>query len=387
MKIAYVGPFAFPASDANSLRVKGMVEALVIAGHSVQICAFSSTDLIDTRSNQVVVHHVDEYKQGLFAKVHTGLRGLFLGNNTLDWLKSLEEKPEVIILYGTHLGYLWCLIHFCKLHNIRLLLDVVEWYDPRHLPGGVFGPFAISNELSMRFFAKKADGMFVISQYLQDHFAAQGCKTLRVPPLFQIQKNRPHQFREKNGRLNLCYVGSPGKKEDFSSIFKGLQKAYDAGCAFTMHVVGLTAIQLQQCYGMENLSVLHADDFIRFYGRVDNTEAKRIVASCDFSVILRQNERFVRAGFPSKVAESLCLGTPVIANLMSDLAEYLNDGENAIVVFSPTSNDFSFALKRAIKLTEHEIETMKKHASLTASQKFEVHHYSVKINELLGTLN
>ena len=383
MKIAYVGPFAFPASDANSLRVKSMVEALVIAGHSVQVCAFTSTDLIDTFSNQVTVYHIDEYKQGLFAKVHTGLRGLFLGNNTLDRLKSLKEKPEVIILYGTHLGYLWRLIHFCKLHDIRLLLDVVEWYDPRHLPGGVFGPFTIANELSMRFFAKKADGMFVISKYLQEHFSSQGCKTFRVPPLFSIQSARPPQFREKNGRLNLCYVGSPGKKEDFISMFQGLQIAYEAGSLFTMHVVGITAAQFQQSYGMENLSVLREADYIQFYGRVDNSQAKEIVASCDFLVLLRKCERFVQAGFPSKVAESLCLGTPVMANLMSDLSEYLIEGENSIIVPELSANAVASIIGQAIKIEDDRLKVMKDRALSLSERQFNPQIYSSEMSEFI----
>ena len=39
MKIIYVVPFAYPSSSANSLRVKGMIDALVLAGHEVEICA------------------------------------------------------------------------------------------------------------------------------------------------------------------------------------------------------------------------------------------------------------------------------------------------------------------------------------------------------------
>jgi glycosyltransferase involved in cell wall biosynthesis len=386
VKIAYVGPFDFPSSNANSLRVRGMVDALLIAGHNVQVCAFTShaKDMIpDFDLESVDVKYTDEYGKGVFSGVHAGLRGLFLGDNTLHWLQSLEQKPDMIILYGTHLGYLWRLLAFCKQHNIRLLLDVVEWYNPRHLPGGVFGPFAISNELSMRLFAKKADGMFVISQYLQDYFTDQGCKTLRVPPLFLTQDIRPAQFRESNGRLNLCYVGSLGKKEDFISIFQGLEIAYEAGCVFTMHVVGITASQFQQSYGMEDLSVFRSDNTIQFYGRVDNTEAKRIVASCDFLVLLRKNERFAQAGFPSKVAESLCLGTPVIANLTSDLADYLEDGENGIIAESSNAEAFSVAISRANGISSQELDVMSKAALRVAGQKFSASKRSSAIDEFV----
>lgn len=386
MKIAYVGPFDFPSSNANSLRVSGMIDALLMAGHHVQVCAFTShtkETVSHLDSEQVQVSYANEYDKGLLAGIHVGLRGLFLGDNTLRWLQSLELKPDVIILYGTHLGYLWRLLAFCKQYDIRLVLDVVEWYDPRHLPGGLFGPFAITNELSMRFFAKKADGMFVISKYLQEHFSNQGCKTLRVPPLFSIQSARPPQFREKNGRLNLCYVGSPGKKEDFISMVHGLQIAYDAGSLFTMHVVGITAAQFQQSYGMESLSVLREAGYIQFYGRVDNSQAKEIVASCDFLVLLRKSERFVQAGFPSKVAESLCLGTPVMANLMSDLSEFLIDGENGIIVPELSAGAVANTIGQAVKIEDGRLELMKDKALNLSKKQFGQRAYFSEISNFI----
>ena len=390
MKIIYVVPFAYPSSSANSLRVKGMIDALVLAGHEVEICAGISNQTGQdncVNSEGLNVYCVNEYKKGLFAQVHAGMRGLFLGNNTLHWLQSLQQKPDVIVLYGTHLGYLLRLLPFCKRHGIRLLLDVVEWYDPRHLPGGFFGPFALSNELSMRFFAKKVDGIFVISRYLEQHFSGQGCKTLRVPPMFSIQQARPPQFREVNGLLNICYVGSPGKKEDFLSIFYGLQIAYDAGCRFVMHIVGVTAREFKHSYGLDLLSILKIDGVVQFYGRVANIEAKRIVASCDFLVVLRKNERFVQAGFPSKVAESLCLGTPIMANLMSNLDEYLIEDENSIIVTDVSAVGFSMAIRHANQLKKEQyISIMQKKALDTGQLSFAAQTYATAMDTFISEI-
>lgn len=386
MMIAYVGPFAFPSSNANALRVKGMAEALVLAGHDVHICSGEPSQQGSTRMDlpdRIRVACAHEYETGLFSGIHSGLRGLFLGDGTLRWLQSLERKPDAVVLYGTHLGFLLRLLPFCKKNDIPLLLDVVEWYDPRHLPGGALGPFAIANELSMRFVAKKAAGIFTISRYLQEHFATQGCKTLRVPPLFSFQQARPVQFREVNGVLNLCYAGSPGGKEDIRSIFQGLQLAYDASIPFQMHVVGLTLNQFVATFGMQALSIIRNNESVKFYGRVENAEARRIVSSCDFQVMLRKDERFTRAGFPSKVGESLSLGTPIIGNLSSNMSDYLLNDINSILVARSDAGSFFSALHRAASLASNEYAVLQENALKCALLNFRPENYSVQISAFL----
>ena len=386
MKIAYVGPFAFPSSNANSLRVKGMAETFAMAGHEVQIC--SSIQVADASGGtalpeRIRFHCVPEYENGLFSSLPRGLRGLFLGDITQQWLQSLHHKPDVVVLYGTHLGYLLRMLDFCKKHKIPLLLDVVEWYDPRHLPGGLFGPFAIANELSMRLVAKRASGIFTISRYLEEHFTKQSCKTLRVPPLFSIGKARPQQFRDLNQRLNLCYAGSPGKKEDMESLFSGLQMAYDAGIKFKIHIVGITSDEFKFEFGLKSLTIFSSENFVKFYGRLENTEARRIVASCDFIVLLRKNLRVAKAGFPSKVAESMCLGTPVIANLSSNLDEYLVDGYNSIIVRELKAEDFYHAICRASLLSCCEYLEMQRHVFSCSDMYFKTQSHVANIRKFI----
>jgi glycosyltransferase involved in cell wall biosynthesis len=385
MNIVYVGPFAYPDSSANSLRVKGVIEIMRLAGHHVQVCSgyprsdnSDSADLADT-------YCADEGTKGFFANVHSGLRGLFLGDNTIAWLNRLEKKPDVIVLYGTHLGYLLRLLPFCRINNIKLFLDVVEWYDPRHLPMGLFGPFAAANELSMRCFAHRADGIFVISRYLERYFQSKGCKTLYIPPVFSIKMDRPPQFRDENGSLNICYVGSPGKKEDFSSILHGLRRLVDIKKNIKMHIVGMTKDQFLKEYGLNEISLLDLK-YIKFYGRISNNDAKNIIASCDFMVILRPNQRFANAGFPSKFSESFCLGTPVLANLTSNLGEYLEDGKNSIIVKSPNFIEFSDALNTALELKVDLMNFIKKNVINTADSNFRPNNYVDLLKSFLSDI-
>jgi glycosyltransferase involved in cell wall biosynthesis len=72
-----------------------------------------------------------------------------------------------------------------------------------------------------------------------------------------------------------------------------------------------------------------------------------LLAQCDFMPLLRPNQRYAEAGFPTKVVESLAVGVPVVANLTGDLGEYLLDGENAFVAENWSVEAFVGAARRA----------------------------------------
>lgn len=374
MRIAYVGPFSLSTSSANMLRVKGVAQALSYSGHKVIVCpgggGVNESSFNGFFSDQIELDVIDEYKSSFWSFLSRGARGLFLGDVTVQWLEKLRIKPDVIILYGTHLGYLCRLLAFCKKYNIRLLLDVVEWYDPSHLPGGRFGPFAISNEFSMRKAVKLADGAFVISAYLRDYYALFGFKTLRLPPLLSSFSLSQEPFRKTNGLLNLCYIGLPGKKEEFLTLFSGVGLAIKSGCRIKVHVAGVSESEFLANYPKEYSVVSEFHDAFKFYGRLDNEEAKLIAASSDFLLIARKPERFANAGFPFKVAESLMLGTPVISNCFSDISEYLVDGVNSILVDSLTPNAIANAILSAASLDESALTSMRHNAAKAGNNFF-----------------
>jgi len=378
MRIAYVGPFEFPSSNANSLRVLGIAEALASQNNLISICSGTSTQAADFQFKAgITVSKVDEYS-GWLSKISRGIRGLFLGNKTIDWLKTLSPKPEMVILYGTHLGYLLRLLRYTRRNNILLVLDVVEWYDPRHLPLGPFGPFAFANEIAMRFVAAKADGLIVISKFLQNHFQKKGCATIRIPPIFANSKNLPVYKCFERERTRICYVGSPGKKEDLSSIINGLQLAKSEGARFRMEFVGSDIESLERQSGVKLNGNFEAEEFA-VYGRVTNEEARNFITSCDFTILLRKDLRFTKAGFPSKVAESLTLGIPVISNLTSDLRDYLVDSENSIVVEKSDPKGFAKSIARACALSPFEIENMKVNA-LKSAANFSIEKFALSLN-------
>jgi glycosyltransferase involved in cell wall biosynthesis len=270
---------------------------------------------------------------------------------------------------------------------VRLILDVVEWYDPRHLPGGLIGPFAYANEFSMRWGVPQADGLIVISRYLENYYRIKGCKTHRVPPLFSEFPDRPLQLRTQNGLLNLCYAGTPGKKEEFGLLLEGIRLAHTAGLGLKLHIIGVSASELLAKYPAAEILLAVDDGLLEFHGRLSNQATRQLVAASDFLLIARRPLRFANAGFPFKIAESMMLGTPVISNCFSDINEYIVDGVNGILIKKLAAKDVYGCIFKAVSFDEAAMLRMQNEVRLTAQKIFSSYEVRNTLSDFLMDKN
>ena len=120
----------------------------------------------------------------------------------------------------------------------------------------------------------------------------------------------------------------------------------------------------------KNLKVLPA--CIECYGVVPQPKALEIIRNADFSVLLRPNKRYAKAGFPTKYVESLAVGTPVIANYTSDLARYLIDNKTGFVCKSEHKDSLKNSLERIKYLSDSQLQSMRIEARTMAENYFDI---------------
>lgn len=366
--VLIAGNFDFEASSANSLRVRGIVKSLRLGGAEVTIidnCPTLNSEEPDIKEIEAGVTKIsiNEYRTSMNGPYSRAIKGFFLGGKAKKIAKTLNKKIDSIIIYGPHPGYIYRFRSIARENNVPFILDIVEWYEREDMPGGAFGPFALANEYSMRHLTAKADGIMVISRRLEAHYQALGCRTLRVPPLFECAPTLAEKFSAQDGRLHLCYAGSIGRKEAFGLIIKKLQSAHRRGIDFTFHVMGPERSEIQR-YTEGTIDKFTDPDvgFFRFYGKIPNSEAIKIIQASDFSLVFRPLRKANQFGFPSKIAESMSLGTPVLANNFSDLPEILTDRLGLFLASSLSDDTIDSALDRAAALTGED----KRHLSATA---------------------
>ena len=141
------------------------------------------------------------------------------------------------------------------------------------------------------------------------------------------------------------------------------------------HIVGCTKAQMIAS-GISETTLDELQDIMMIHGRVSHEAVLDILKETDFTLLVRAPEqRYAKAGFPTKVVESLANATPVVCNLSSDLSDYLRDGENALLLQSNRPEDVAHGLRRALALTEPEKEAMRVCALESAKEYFDYRNY------------
>jgi glycosyltransferase involved in cell wall biosynthesis len=330
-----VGPFMAGQESAGVQRVVGVTQALRHAGHEVLVGGQGSA-----------VSTVDGVRiEGFTARIgNLPLAAKRLDYGVAAWLEASRLRPDLVITYGGTGSFQASLRRWARSSGVPRIVDSVEWYDRRHLLGGAWGVRALDNEASMRWRYPRHDGVIAISSLLECHYSSRCGHILRVPPLMDVRSHSPLK-KSNSGPLVLLYAGTPGRKDKLGAVVRGIGMVDPHGDRVRLEVVGT---EESEAGGIPDMpSVVPAG--VRFHGRVTRDRVLEMVALADYVPLLRPNERYANAGFPTKVVEAMAVGTPVIANLTSDLGDHIMDGKTGLVCPSSDAEAFAEALKVALK--------------------------------------
>ena len=121
------------------------------------------------------------------------------------------------------------------------------------------------------------------------------------------------------------------------------------------------------------------------HGSVPHERVLNILEETDFTLLMRDPEkRYAKAGFPTKMVESLSRSTPIICNLTSDMSDCLVDGVNALIVSECSAKSMKLVLSHAIKLSFDERNVLAWNAFSCAKQSFMYSKYLSKMKRFLS---
>ena len=141
--------------------------------------------------------------------------------------------------------------------------------------------------------------------------------------------------------LELIYAGSPSaQKERLDLIVETVQRSE---IPVKLIVVGITLEEYKSIYGKS-----YSGGNIEFLGRIEHREVIRKIKLSDWMIVLRDKNKIVTAGFPTKVVESISCGIPVIANRFSNIDEFLDDN-NSILMNNIAEFDSNILIKASNK--------------------------------------
>lgn len=342
MRVLYVTSAEFTTANAASLRNVGLALSLVHAGHDVTIANSddprATPDPVWTR---LAVPGLTIVSVGLSSTSSVMRRraSAALGRSHGSLGDLIErERPDVVILYQSMLPLLTALRFAARRHRAAFVLDMTEWYDGASLPLGRLGPVNAMNQLSMRFAVPRVSASISISERLAEHCGRRGARTLVVPPLFELSSvvTAVSSEDDQGGTpIRVAVTGTgitPGQKDRLGllAIAEAVKAIDPAGTRVSVRVAGASR---QAVEAELRGSVPASFDVL---GRISWEQTLEVVSRADYTLLLRSpDHRRSMYGMPSKVPESLLLGTPILGNTIGDLDRHLRAGFNAMIVDRP----------------------------------------------------
>jgi glycosyltransferase involved in cell wall biosynthesis len=245
------------------------------------------------------------------------------------------------------------------------------------MPGGRLGPFRLDHEWTVRHLNVRGGNVIAISSYLHHYYEDKGCRVICIPPLFDVKSLiEPPAEREEQLPLTVAYAGTPGSKDLLDPILEALLQVNATTAEVTLRLVGVSPQQVLGYPALRKARLANLPGWIEATGPLSWMEAQDVVRKADFTVLLRPHLRYSEAGFPTKIAESLSLGTPVICNLTGDLAVYIRDGIEGVVCYGSTAVPFRNAIGRTLAMGSQGWLSMRHNARRRAEECFDIHHYA-----------
>lgn len=383
MRILLFAPFSFPDSCANAVRVIAFAKLLQKNGHDTEILGVTAgevvTDEIAFGIKYSMMHSLPYYGIHAYRRINALKKGLsdYLANNSYD----------LVLLSHIYYDYADVFRKYSKETGARLVINAVEWYErDNSLFQGFRGKInLIKNRIALRYIHPKMKNVIAISTLLDKHYKDRGCNTIIVPTIVDMTEyySVASQRAKNCEKLVIAYAGSPARKDYILNAIYALPLlSKEELSKIELHFYGPELKVLYDLGLSEELLNTYRDNII-CHGRIPYAEVKAKIAAADFTVLLRPNKRYANAGFPTKVGESMACGTPVIANITSDLGKYIIDGETGIVCANETPEACAEGFRRALAMTTEEKTKMRRAAYDMANTGFNYLSYVDDMREFL----
>jgi len=376
--VIFVTNSFFPYGQAYSQRALNLSRIFRECGYDVKIIA-------DCTKGNERSGVFDGFSYRIAGDNSKGGRYLYNRKNSIKILTELLEAGGVraVLISGGAYDRFDAVRSICTKKGVPLILEACEWYDISSFKLGRadirFKSF--TNCIEKSFF--NADAFIVISRLLQEHFKAGGKPVIRIPTVIDCGEFA-YSERLDNSKIRLIHAGTAvGKqhKETFREIMLALSE-YGSDSPFEYTIFGSDRQTVLENIGNDSALLNSLSDTVKIVGKIPQKEMLQRYCEADFSIFVRPDRRSSHAGFPTKLAESLAAGTPVISNATGDIGLYLKNGVNGFLLKDGTQKSVKEVLDKLVASREAFPE-MRQNARRTAQERFSYTVYSDSLGDLM----
>lgn len=381
-KILYVGQIAIEGS-ASCTHVRNRARFFNNIGYEVyglSECPKNECDKVEDTDFLKYVYMKPFHGKG---KVRGAgwIADQFLGIHTYnEIIRALKFiSPDIIILYELNSIVVEERIRaYCEKHNIRLIIEVTEWMEVENRKEIATRGIVWQKDIQKRYIDKRCGNIIAISEFLYEHYRNQGCNVIRLPPLVYDFADKDQVFRDRDAvklrQVKLVFAGTTDFKDYLEPMLKAIRKINNNEIKIIFDVVGPSPDAIESMLECSSPTQYG----INCYGRLSHENTLSIVRKADFSVLMRENKRYAKAGVSTKFVEAMSLAVPSICTAVGGTDAFVTDGVDGVLIKDNSVHEVLDKLVQITNMDSSKILQMKLNALNTAKQVFsEGQYYNV----------
>ena len=258
---------------------------------------------------------------------------------------------------------------------------------------------AVNRWLLDRIAYRLVDGFITISseleRYVEEH--APGVPCLRVPILVIASEFEDDAAPDRGERADedaavpaarprqVVYTGDLGHQGEIMDLLMAFARVAPSRPDVVLTLVGAARRELRAQIEARAAELGLAERIV-LTGHVERTRLPGILGAASALVLLRRDAEFSRAGLPTKLAEYLASGRPVVVTAIGDIPLYLTDGVDAYL--TPPEDAGLFAEKLGFVL-DHEAEAaaVGDRGRQTALREFDHRRHGERLSAFIAGLH
>ena len=270
----------------------------------------------------------------------------------------------------------------CERKGCSLFVEQCEWYDMSVYKFGRFDIRYLKTKKARDNGFDGAEGIVSISRLLNDYYTSIGKRSIRVPTILDVKNTKYRKCAdETKEKIRIVFAGSlGGTKELMEPILRALLCRAKYSKAITLDVYGPSKDEIIENIGGNSNLLSHLDRTVILHGRIPQDQVSEIFFQSDYLIFVRPNRRSSDAGFPTKFAESMAVGTPVITNNTGDVGLYLRDSVNGFMLQDNSWESVARCFDRILDVDRDSYVQLRDAARKTAERYFDYRVYMESVS-------
>lgn len=378
MNILVITDKPFPYGSAYSSRVRHFILAFLEMDAKVTVL---SANLDVEESEKLELQNI-EYISMNYPQNRITQLGIGVAKRYGDYVKKLMREQQFDVVFVNSITY--ALPRICRLsheNKIPVYVEKCEWYDKSTFIFGKFNPYY--REYIKEIDSVKPDGYIAISPFFDDYYKSKGFRSICIPTIIDTS-NIEYSEHDMSSKVKIIFSGSLGNgKELIGPIAESITQLGDEAKCFSFIFYGPTEEQIRSNIS-DDVLFERVKENMTICGQIPQTEVYGKLREADFSIFLRKNRRSSNAGFPTKLAESMAVGTPVITNTTGSIAKYLTNGKNGFLIETAAADELSEVFHSILVLNKTNYRKMRLESRKVAEKNFDYRKYIEQLSKFFS---